>query len=76
MRGRGGLPAMPARLELADLVKQRDEVESRYVKAVAELERVETDRAVAVRRECARLHDELAALQRRIDERLAAERVT
>jgi hypothetical protein len=67
---------MPARLEIADLVKQRDEVEARHVKAVAELESLETDRAIAKRRECGRLYDDIADLQRRIDALVNAERTT
>jgi hypothetical protein len=67
---------MPARLAVADLVKQRDEVERRHELAVDALAHMTTDRAIAGRRECARLYDERAALQKRIDEMLAAERVT
>jgi hypothetical protein len=74
VRGRGGLPAVPARLELADLVKQRDEVERQHETAVAELEKCDTERAIGKRRECGRLYDARAELQRRIDALIAAER--
>jgi hypothetical protein len=62
--------AVPPRLELAALVKQRDELALEHEAAVGKLEAEGPDRAIRNRRECTRLYDELAAVQKRIDEHL------
>ncbi len=65
---------MTSRSELDGLIVQRDEVSARHALAVALLEEQGPDHAIDNRRKCARLYDELVAVQRRIDDYLSAER--
>jgi hypothetical protein len=69
-------PVMPHRLELDALLKQRSELDERYDLAVAVLEKEGFDHAIRNRVKCSRLYDERAAVQKRIDAFLAAERAT
>jgi hypothetical protein len=68
------LPPAPPRLELDALLAQRLELDERHELAVAVLQREGPDRAALNRRKCAAIHDERAAVQKRIDAFLAAER--
>ena len=72
-------PAMPARLELDALIAERDDLEREHEAAVAALEAVVAEgksggTVFSHRRDCERLHDRRAAVQKRIDEHLARER--
>lgn len=72
-------PPMPARLEREALLQCRNELEAEHVAAVALLEAGTADDPTgghtrANRRRCVELYDELAAVQKRIDELLARER--
>lgn len=58
-------------VELDALVRRRDEVQAEHEAAVIKLETEGPDRALANRRECNRLYDDLAAVQKQIDARLA-----
>jgi hypothetical protein len=71
---KGGLPAMPARLELDALIAQRNELDAQHTTAVELLEAQGPDRSIVNRRECTRIYDERAGVQKRIDEFLARER--
>lgn len=68
--------AMPPRLELDALLAQRNELDERHELAVAVLEKEGFDNATRNRAKCSRIYDERAAVQKRIDEFLAAERAT
>lgn len=60
--------------ELGGLIVRRDELAMQHEAAVALLEREGPDRANFHRSKCAKLYDELAEIQRRIDAHLAVER--
>lgn len=66
------------RAEIGALIARRDELDAEHLKACGELESAAASglATVTIYRRCAKLFDERAALQLRIDERLAAGRVT
>jgi hypothetical protein len=74
LEARRSLPPVPPRLELDALLAQRKELDERNELAVALLERQGPDHAPLNRRKCAAIYDERAAVQKRIDDFLAAER--
>jgi hypothetical protein len=65
---------VPARLELDALMAQRNELDERHALAVAVLAKEGPEHAQLNRRKCAAIYDERAAVQKRIDDFLAAER--
>lgn len=68
------LDTVPARLELKALVARRDELDREHEQAVAKLEAEGPDRSARNRRECGRVYDERASVQKQIDDLLAKER--
>lgn len=65
---------MSRRVDVRALTARRDELQAEHGAAVVRLETEGLDRAYDNRRECTRLYDELAAVQKRIDDELARER--
>jgi hypothetical protein len=77
IEARRSLPPVPPRLELDALLAQRKELDERHELAALValvLEKEGPDRALLNRRKCAAICDERAAVQKRIDDFLAAER--